>query len=345
MSRANCRASILVVIAAIALPTLAAADDNVYKKALKSTVWIVQPLEREGNKLNFRMGSGSIIDAKQKLILTNYHVVEEIAEVLVCFPIFDKQGKLIPEKDKYLSSLQQIGLKGRVIAKDSTRDLAVIRVEKEIALPPATPALRLAKSSPDPGDKVHSIGSPSVSGALFNYTDGSVKSVYQKKWRAMRKPNDPNPLQLEARVIETSSATNKGDSGGPLLNDKCEIVGVTQGASAGDETARPISYFIAVEEVRDLLKKNKITLTTPAGSSAVAADKPKIDKPATTTGATTAAPDAERLEADAATKLDLAKQLAAAGKVEKALERYQDIVKKFPGTKAAVEAQKLLDKK
>src|SRR5207237_6411151 len=118
-----------------ALPALAVAQDSVYKKALKSTVWIVQPISREDGKVVLRTGSGSVIDVKQKLILTNYHVVEDVPDVTVCFPIFDKQGKLVPEKDKYNSSLKDIGLKGRVIAKDSTKDLAIIKLDAAGLLP------------------------------------------------------------------------------------------------------------------------------------------------------------------------------------------------------------------
>src|SRR5262249_41621732 len=109
---------VLTAVCALALPALVAAEDSVYKKALKSTVWIVQPVSRDGGKVLLRTGSGSVIDVKQKLVLTNYHVVEDNPDVTVCFPIFDKQGKLVPEKDKYKAALNEIGIKGRVIAKE-----------------------------------------------------------------------------------------------------------------------------------------------------------------------------------------------------------------------------------
>jgi S1-C subfamily serine protease len=332
---------VLAAVCALALPALVAAQESVYKKAIKSTVWIVQPINRDGKSL-LRTGSGSVIDVKQKLILTNYHVVEDIADATVCFPLFDKQGKLIPEKDKYRAVLNEVGLKGRVIAKDATRDLAVIKLAAEMHLPAGTPALRLGKEAPDPGTHVHSIGSPGISSALFNYTGGDVKSVGQKQWRAMRMPNDPNPLQLSARVIETSSGTNKGDSGGPLMNDRAELVGVTQGVSFGPD-ANPVAYFIAVEEVRDMLKKNKITISTATAGAAVAADKPK--DPPMTAAATTPGDDSAKREAEAAGKLELTKDLLKAGKAEKAKERLEEIVKKYAGTKAADEAKALLEKK
>ncbi len=322
------------IVFALAVP--ASAQESVYKKGLKSTVWVVQVVSREGNKLSLRTGSGSVIDAKQKLILTNYHVVEDIPEVTVCFPQFDKQGKLISEKQKYSDLLQQIGIKGRVIAKDSTRDLAIIQLPKETMLPANTPALKLAKDSPEASERVHSIGSPGISVALFNYTEGSVKGVGPKEWSV-------GSLNIKAKVIETNSGTNRGDSGGPLLNEKAELIGVTQGFTSGGANSSPVALFIDVTEVKTLLKNSKIKLTTGT-SAAVAADTLKTEKPATTTSATTTADDLAKKEEQAASRLALAKSLAAAGKPDKAAERYKDIIKQFPGTKAADAAKALLEK-
>jgi len=323
------------------------AEESVYKKGLRSTVWIVQPV---GNN-RLRTGSGSLIDVSQKLVLTNYHVVGDEDKAIVFLPIIDKKGTLVPERSKYLELLQAgaatNAMEGKVIAREKSKDLALIQLQIK-SLPPGTPAVKVAKDTPSPGDKVHSIGSPGVSGALFNYTDGSVKSVYQKSWRAMRMPNDPMPLELSARVIETSSSTNKGDSGGPLFNDKCELVGVTQGALAGDADIRPISYFIDVSEVRsmlDSLVKQKKIRPVKAAVVVAAADPPAGDKPMPmTTASTQPANDAAKKEEQAATKLEFARDLEKGGKLDKALERYRDIVKQFPETKAAAEAKKLLEK-
>ncbi len=53
---------------------------------------------------------------------------------------------------------------------------------------------------------------------------------------------------------------------------------------------------------------------------------------------------AERAEKDAASKLRVAKKLAADGLTEKAKERYKEIVEKYPNTKAGKEAKQLLEK-
>jgi hypothetical protein len=53
-------------------------------------------------------------------------------------------------------------------------------------------------------------------------------------------------------------------------------------------------------------------------------------------------PDPEEKEETAARRLKLAKGLAADGKVDRARDRYEDIIQLFPGTKAAEEAELLL---
>jgi len=66
------------------------------------------------------------------------------------------------------------------------------------------------------------------------------------------------------------------------------------------------------------------------------ADKPKV---------TTTAETGDKDEEDAARKLKFAKSLLEDGKDEKAAERFAEIVKKYPKTKAAAEAKELLQKK
>jgi S1-C subfamily serine protease len=335
----------LALVALLCLPGFAAAEENVYKKGLKSTVWIVQEVGRTGTRVSLRTGSGAVIDTAKRLVLTNYHVVGDQKEATILFPMFDK-GSLIPERDRYMDLVRSgKGIKAKVLFSEQSKDLAVIQLE---TLPPGTPTVRLAKDSPSPGDRVHSIGSPGISAGLFNYTDGSVKIVVHRDIKARRAPGEPD-LMISAKMIETSSGTNKGDSGGPLLNDKCELVGVTQGYVVGGDDARPVSLFIDVSEVKNLLKTHKITLSTSPGTS-VATDTPKADnpdkpgdKPAVAAAEKSdSAKDKRKQEETAASRLSGAKLFLNSNKKE-AKKQLQQIVDEFPGTEAAGDAKKLLD--
>jgi V8-like Glu-specific endopeptidase len=224
-------------------------------------------------------GSGSLVDKDRRLVLTNYHVVLDTPTAKVFFPHF-REGQPVAEKDYYRDRAKRLAIDARVIAVDKSADLAIIRLE---SVPDDAPALPLASASPDPGETVHSIGSAGKSDALFGYVKGSVRQVYKKDWKAELAPR--RVASFTAKVIETDSATNPGDSGGPLLNAKGELVGVTQG---GALNAQLVSTFIDVSEVKQLLATKAV--------KEVKADKPVAKKERTTPAVSD---DAKMFSADA----------------------------------------------
>ncbi len=207
------------------------ADEAVYEKALRSTVWVVT----ENSS-----GSGVLIDAERKLVVTNFHVVGELEKVMVCFPAFE-DDRLIAQRSHYRKRLKKIGIPGRVTVRDPRRDLALIELE---SVPEGAKALSLAKSSPSPGAKIHSVGNPGASEALWVYTSGTVRQVYPTKVRL------PNGCVVDVQVIEAQSPVNPGDSGGPAVNDDGELVGIVQ---SFQQDARLVSHCIDAGEVKALL--------------------------------------------------------------------------------------------
>src|SRR5262249_39007030 len=193
---------------------------NIYQQALRSTVWVVVPLG--GGRAS--TGSGSLIDMGGH-ILTNYHVVAKQTDALIFFPLHDDKGKLIVERDKYKSAMQT-ALPGKVLASDAKRDLAIIKLQQPI--PANAKPLHLAAQGVDPGEDLHSIGNPAISDALWVYNKGQVKQVYTKKFMTTNKKGEEG-FEVNARIVETTSPVNSGDSGGPVLNDKGELVAVVQG--------------------------------------------------------------------------------------------------------------------
>ncbi len=223
------------------------ADDvgaTVYQKVLKSVVWIHS--SRGGGKV--ATGSGSLLDRKHRLVLTNFHVVGDNDRATVMFPIYQK-GKLVAEREFYIDRIRRDGIRGKVVARDRRCDLALIQLED---LPEGVEPLPLSPKSVTPGQSVQSIGNPGGSGALWVYTPGRVRQVYFKKWKSEL---DGRVANFEAEIVETDSATNPGDSGGPLVNDQAQLVGVTQG---GAVNARLLSTFIDVSEVKLFLASRDV---------------------------------------------------------------------------------------
>lgn len=279
------------------LPTGGAKGQDVYDYALKSTVLIVSlragggnaPLSPGGNRdgdeggpigpmqgplgpggpgqpggaLNISIGSGSLIDKSQRIVLTNYHVVHEENEVHVFFPQY-KNGQLVTSKQAYLDAVvpggrgdRRMALKGKVIDRARKKDLALIQLDR---VPDNAEALRLAASPPRTGSPVWSIGTPSDSAGAWLLTAGTVRGVAPKQWKATGRGGVGPVFEFDAEIIETDSPINPGDSGGPLVNDQGELVGVTQGYASN---ARGISFFISTNEVNTFVKQHYQTARLP----------------------------------------------------------------------------------
>jgi S1-C subfamily serine protease len=213
----------------------------VYKQTLRSTAWICVT-RAKGLQPS---GIGVLVDRERRLLLTAYHVVAVGGQVRVYFPTFDGSDKAVAEPTRYLQ--RGTPIRGRVVVGDSRRDLAVIELDR---VPADVPALPLAAGSPEPGDRVHSVGNPGTSQALWVYTEGRVRQVYRKKMRAMTPGFQVQ--EIDAWMVETQSPVNPGDSGGPVVNDRAELVAITSSFAMG---ARLVSNCVDLREIQAVLAR------------------------------------------------------------------------------------------
>jgi S1-C subfamily serine protease len=361
MKRLRCVLAALAVLALpIAVPThrLAAQEldtADLYLKVVKSTVYVVQPL-----KGGYSRGSGSLIDKDKRLVLTNFHVVDEAEWVYVQFPMFTRSGDIITKPKDYMDNIPAgKAIKGKVLYRDKSRDLAIVQLER---VPAGTPAIPLAKKSVRIGETVCNIGSPGAVDQLFGITSGTVRAVGVETH--LVGGGDPSSVfRITARMVTATNPTNPGDSGGPLINKKGHQIAVTQ---SGHAKAQQVNLFVDITEVRAFLNEKKITIKElsdePGPAEIATKDKGvKTDSPGTATktdtppkGDNTAKTDtppvkdptptvtAEQEEA-AKTMLRRAKLFAEGEENRPTYEaRLKDIIKKYPGTASAKEAEKLL---
>lgn len=218
-------------------PLQVRAESPVYTTALKSTVWIVA---RDGE--GFSTGSGVLVDRERKLVLTSSHVLAGAKIAQIVFPQFD-DGEVIAERDYYVDNLSRLGVEGKVMGIDERRDLAIVEIA---SVPEGAKEISIAPKSQGPGDMVHSIGNPSASGGLWAYTQGTVRSLYRKKFKTEHGAHD-------MRILETQSPINPGDSGGPVVNNDGQLVAITHSL---DREARLMSYSVDIREVRTFLAEN-----------------------------------------------------------------------------------------
>ena len=217
----------MLALAAWAGPARADETESIYARTLRGASLILTPTGS---------GTGWLIDLDRGLMVTNEHVVGNHGEVEVVFPEYDKAGRPVAEFAHYVRHGAR--LRADVIDADGPRDMALIRLRDR---PPAhAAALKFSAREPRPGERVHSVGNPSASGALWVYSTGTVRQVYRKEWRYA------DGAVRTARVVEMQSPINPGDSGGPVVNDGGEVVGVVSGRKPD---ATLMSWCIATSEV------------------------------------------------------------------------------------------------
>src|SRR5207253_11091633 len=118
--------------------------------ALESVVLIVSP--RDKNQVS--LGSGTLVNAKERIVVTNYHVVGEKDVAVVFFPAYTGND-LITSPEHYLKRADKLGIAGKIIARSTERDLALIKL---ISLPQGVHEMPLAARSAKPGETLHALG-------------------------------------------------------------------------------------------------------------------------------------------------------------------------------------------
>jgi len=165
------------------------------------------------------LGTGFVYD-KTGLVLTNNHVVEDATQIKVKFT----DGRDIA---------------ANIVGRDKLADVAVIRVEDKNIAP-----LALGDSDAlDVGDCVVAIGNPF---GLSHTVSAGILSA-RGRTREDVKGLDENGY---FNFLQTDDAINQGNSGGPLLNLKGEVVGINAAIRAN---ANGIGFAIPINMVKELL--------------------------------------------------------------------------------------------
>jgi V8-like Glu-specific endopeptidase len=221
----------------------------VYQKLVSSVVLIRTPADS--------IGSGALIDAKQRLVVTAGHVPGSSDTVDVWFVQRDQNGRPINDISAYFGGSVK-PIKAKVVERLPRCDLALIELD---SVPLGAAELPLSIKGAMPGQTVHVVGHSNIKrGAVFGYSSGQVRNTYGKRATA------DNPLA--GRVLESSIPTNKGDSGGPVVNDRGELVAIVSLGTTGADNVRSAFYqeqvvdlSIDVAEVRGLLLSHAFDAT------------------------------------------------------------------------------------
>ena len=173
---------------------------EIYRRVNPSVVTVLVEL---GNHTS--LGTG-VIFTEDGYIMTNYHVVEGGTDCAVVLDIGDV-------------------IRAQYVAGDADNDLAILKINGD-----GLPAAEFGDSDLlTVGDPVYAIGNPLGVELRGTLTDGIVSAINRD-------------VEVQGRtmtLLQTNAALNSGNSGGPLINEYGQVIGINviKMVSYSDETA------------------------------------------------------------------------------------------------------------
>ena len=159
-----------------------------------------------------QMGSGSgVIVSSDGYIITNHHVIETAEEIQITTN--DNQS-----------------YEAKIIGSDEQNDIALLKIESSEDLPYAVFG---DSDSTQIGEWVLAVGNP------FNLTSTVTAGIISAKSRSL----DPTGRTTQS-YIQTDAAVNPGNSGGALINEKGELIGINTAIQT--QTGSYVGYSFAV---------------------------------------------------------------------------------------------------
>lgn len=193
----------------------------------------VRQQQKGTQKQEVAQGSGFIV-SKDGMILTNKHVV---SDGQANYTVFTNSGK------KYSA---------KVVAKDPVQDLAVIKIDN--INQEEFPTVTLGNSdSINIGQTAIAIGN--ALGEFRNTVSVGVISGLGRNITASD-PSGSGFVETLDDVIQTDAAINGGNSGGPLLNLRGEVVGIN---AAVVTSAQSIGFSIPINQAKRALEQVQTT--------------------------------------------------------------------------------------
>ena len=166
------------------------------------------------------LGSGVVVDAENGYVVTNYHVVGGADEVEVIL----SDGRTF---------------KAEWVRTDVETDLAVVKISAgDLVEAPLGDSDTVAV-----GDWVLAFGSPK--GLERTVTAGIVSA----------KAREYGGLTVYQNAIQTDAAINRGNSGGPLVNTRGEVIGINNAIASASGGNEGIGFAIASDVVRSVMEQ------------------------------------------------------------------------------------------
>ena len=165
------------------------------------------------------IGAGVCV-APKGIIITNSHVINNAETISL-----------------YLQDGTNIS--ANIVYEDTVLDFAIVKSNKEI------PYLRLSEENVNVGEDVLAVGTPLSLNLTHTFTKGIISATNRSLKVSLAKGEG-----IMQNLIQHDASLNPGNSGGPLINERGEIIGINTLKISGGEG---IGFAIPVKSFKSLL--------------------------------------------------------------------------------------------
>lgn len=224
-------------------------------------------LNRQIDQTNFLVNdncSGTLIDAKEGLILTANHCIADQFQDVERDQVDPKTGEVKKVKVRVTKpgSVSQLTFSGagevertvfvyKIKAHDPDHDLGLVQV---IAKLPSRRAVPIACREPQRLDAVYAVGNPRV--VMYSSVSTGIIASVQRNYRLFGIDGDAGDgveQPGDNALIQHTAPIAGGNSGGALLNDDGAIIGVNV---RGYQAMAPLGLAVPLDDIRAFLKDN-----------------------------------------------------------------------------------------
>ena len=204
--------------------------DTVYETSYSSSYWYFGFGDRGGAVEAEAQGTGFIVDSAG-YILTNSHVIND--------GDYKKVTILLYDGTEY---------EGTVLWNDSTLDLAIVKIDAT-----GLTAAELGDSDTVKiGSYSAALGNPLGLQFKFSMSQGVISGLD----RTIEVTSDGTSSTTMESLFQTDAAINSGNSGGPLVNNKGQVIGINSAKAADGES---MGFAIPINIAKPIVQQIKAT--------------------------------------------------------------------------------------
>lgn len=255
MKRILTAALALILCLSVLLPVTALASENPVPEAKKAVICIKAGIYYDDNgqprTYDGYYGSGTgfgvgLPGEYANTFVTNCHVVADDD-----MKVYDQVYIFIDGADIYDRSTV---IEAKVLYADPEVDLAIIQTEKPVSGVTTLPLL--PAETMETGDGVYAMGFPSVADKVADFNNFTVEDITVTDGVLSR-----YLVSYGVKSMAHTATVNHGNSGGPLINEKGQVIGINSFIYYDGKTPDLRSYAIYIDYAMEQLDQLGITYT------------------------------------------------------------------------------------